>query len=388
MSEIKKARQILREAGFYHRYDLMVLHSQVDTSALHSLLNSHDGKRRIFLSTNIAETSLTIPGVTTVIDSGLVRIRCHRGGRSGLILSPVCEDSMAQRAGRAGRLKEGKCIRLWSQTFKGEAITPPQIERTELLDMTLAALGAGLSVDEMTVLPWVTAPPEFALNKSVDILKTMNAVNDYGHITPHGRAINALPLPVELARLLVKVPSRLSGTIADIVALISTNNSFLLPLVTMSPEKRSETEEARKELFDEAFDEVTGKLLCLRKGDVRKHSLSFSTLRMARLCSRELRRFVGDSIDTPSEDTSSLPENDDIASFIIDRWPESAFVLRKRARHKRAQYRGKDTILPLSPEPWSNDEIELFCRPYSRWSSCFFFRGEKESSCCCCHHGP
>ena len=87
----------------------------------------------VYLATNVAETSLTVPGIVAVIDSGLVRRTSYHGGRAWLALGPVAQDSADQRAARAGRLGRGRCIRVWSAQAHLEARTPPAVHRESLV---------------------------------------------------------------------------------------------------------------------------------------------------------------------------------------------------------------------------------------------------------------
>jgi ATP-dependent helicase HrpB len=373
MGEINDCFTILTSHRISDYADIHVLHSSVDVSKMSRMLTAHVGKRRIFLSTNIAETSLTIPGVTTVIDSGLVRIKCHRAGRSGLVVAPICEDSMVQRSGRAGRVQRGRALRLWSQTFKGEPETAPEVERVYLDDMLLSALSLGVNVDDVRNLNWITRPLDFAFQKSVDTLKRIGAVTDEGTITALGRRIYSLPLPVELARLIIDVPMELAAYMADLVALLSTGSNFLLPLTDLSPLRQAEVENWRKKLFDNCFDEVSMKITCLRSGDLKTHHLAPFALNMTRKTAAELRAFTGCKGNTPKGAESPLIPGEQVAAYILKIWPEAGFVLRKRAVHKRQEYRGKGCPLPFQSEPWSNGDTELMCRPSPRW-------GHKSSS--------
>ena len=127
-----------------HRSDLevMPLHGGLSLSE-QSRIFKRGRKRRVILATNVAETSLTVPGVGVVIDSGLVRQTRYVRDRGFLTLVPVAMDSADQRAGRAGRLAAGVCIRLWSEAAQLEARTPPEIHRESLVPLLLAAAAQG-----------------------------------------------------------------------------------------------------------------------------------------------------------------------------------------------------------------------------------------------------
>ena len=152
--EIEDCYCRLRPLSLTKDFELYRLHGSMACEAVTRALEENKRSRAVFLSTNVAETSITVPGVETVIDSGLCRIRKHRAGRSGLVLEAIAQSSMKQRKGRAGRLKPGRCIRLWSRSFEARALTPPAIERVELDDCLLNAAACGLSLLDWKSLPW------------------------------------------------------------------------------------------------------------------------------------------------------------------------------------------------------------------------------------------
>jgi ATP-dependent helicase HrpB len=182
------------------------------------------GRRRIVLATNVAETSLTIPGVTAVVDSGLVR-RLSVGSATGLPRLEVCRISRAsadQRAGRAGRTGPGICFRLWDEPgHHGRApADPPEILRSDLTEplLRLAAVGEAEQVfrqaggpaadpaassDPAAGFPWLDPPPSAAVTRARDTLALLGAVDSTGRITPLGRELARLPTHPRLARLLV-----------------------------------------------------------------------------------------------------------------------------------------------------------------------------------------
>src|SRR4029079_2912203 len=109
-------------------------------------------RRKVVLATNVAETSLTIPGIGVVIDAGLVRQTRYHDGRGFLALGPIADDSAAQRAGRAGRTAPGVCYRLWSAAARLNPITPPEIHRESLVPLVLMAAAWGERVEDLRLL--------------------------------------------------------------------------------------------------------------------------------------------------------------------------------------------------------------------------------------------
>ncbi len=160
-------------------------------------------RRKIVLSTNIAETSLTLPGVTVVIDSGLVRqpVLDAATGLERLRTTLVSRASADQRAGRAGRVAPGHCVRLWTATQHGRraAADTPEIERLHLANTVLAAHAW---TGDPTSLAWLQPPPVAAWKQATTELTSLGALDDRG-ITARGRAMLALPTDPHLAAVLL-----------------------------------------------------------------------------------------------------------------------------------------------------------------------------------------
>lgn len=131
-------------------------------------------KRRVILSTNVAETSVTLPGITAVVDSGLVRIKIHRKGYSTLSTEAISQASAEQRKGRAGRLEPGICLRLWQKQAHLDASTEPEIRRLELTDLVMNAL---MCHQDVKKLRFLDPPPEFAVDAALDSLRRWGCWN-------------------------------------------------------------------------------------------------------------------------------------------------------------------------------------------------------------------
>ena len=162
-----------------------------------------DGGRKVVLATNIAETSLTIEGVATVIDAGLERRSrfSARTGMSRLVTVPISRASAAQRAGRAGRQRPGLCYRLWSaEAERGMAAhRPAEIEEADLAPLALELAAWGLADPARLRLP--TQPPAGPFAQARTLLLELGALAPDGAITAHGRAMAELPLHPRLAHM-------------------------------------------------------------------------------------------------------------------------------------------------------------------------------------------
>lgn len=173
-------------------------------------------RRRVILATNVAETSITLPNVGVVIDTGLVRQTRYHEGRAFLSLVPIAEDSAAQRAGRAGRTGPGVAYRLFSRAAKLARTTPPEVHRESLVPLVLTAAVWGERVEH---LPLLDPPKAYALESARDELLALGALDAEGRPTERGRELHGLPLDAPLARLLVE--SRATGALEDAIDLVS-----------------------------------------------------------------------------------------------------------------------------------------------------------------------
>lgn len=206
-AEIKKCEIILKK----NLRDVLIqpLYGQLtyaEQSA--AILPDEAGRRKIVLSTSIAETSLTIEGIKVVVDSGLGRMSAFdpKTGLSGLKTVSISADSADQRAGRAGRLSPGACYRMWSAATQERmpAFRTPEILEADLTSLMLDMVQWG--VRDVTRLAWLTPPPAAALEKASGLLHQLGALRD-GRITHHGKQIHALPCHPRIAHMLISAAS-------------------------------------------------------------------------------------------------------------------------------------------------------------------------------------
>lgn len=186
-------------------------------------------RRKVVLSTNIAETSLTIEGVSVVVDSGWSRqLRFDpASGIERLVTVRVSAASADQRAGRAGRLGPGICYRLWTEHQQRSLLpaTTPEILATDLAPLALELSVWGIS--DPGQLPWLDPPPPPALAEGRKLLQLLEALDDKGRLTPHGKEMATFPLHPRLAHLLLKGRERGLGSHAcDLAAILSERDIF------------------------------------------------------------------------------------------------------------------------------------------------------------------
>ena len=211
--EIRRAQEALADGGA-----LRGVAAAVDVLPLYGSLPKEEQdrifapstRRKVILSTSIAETSVTIPGITCVIDSGLMRVpRFSPGtGMSALATLPLSLDRAEQRRGRAGRVAPGVCYRLWDEG--GNAARPrkatPEILDADLASVVLACASWGaLRRDD---LPWMTTPPASAWDQASGLLKAISAIGADGRITPKGEAMSRLAMHPRLANMALGAAAR------------------------------------------------------------------------------------------------------------------------------------------------------------------------------------
>jgi ATP-dependent helicase HrpB len=208
--EIRRVETLLLEARLPADVTLMPLYGDMSAASQDAVLApAAAGGRKVVLATNIAETSLTIPGVTAVVDSGLVR-RSHfdpATGMSRLEVSRISRAASEQRAGRAGRVAPGICYRLWSEGAHASlaSATTPEILEADLapLALELARWGA----HDAARLQWLDAPPAAALQQARELLLRLDALNAQGRMTAAGRDMARLPVHPRLAHMLLAAGS-------------------------------------------------------------------------------------------------------------------------------------------------------------------------------------
>jgi ATP-dependent helicase HrpB len=186
-------------------------------------------RRKVVLSTNVAETSLTIEGITAVVDTGLARSLSFdpHVGMDRLRLAPISQASADQRAGRAGRTQPGVCLRLWAERTHRQrpAGDVPEILRLDLAGPMLELRVWGES--DLPSFPWFEAPPPAALEQADVLLKRLGAIDAAGSVTALGTAMARLPVSPRLARMLLE-GDRLGqpAAVASAAALLSERDPF------------------------------------------------------------------------------------------------------------------------------------------------------------------
>ena len=206
--EIRAAAQELSDLAEARGLLVVPLHGDLSSEEQDRALAPAQ-RRKTILSTNVAETSVTVPGVTVVVDSGLVRLAGHSpwSGLPSLSVAKVSKASAEQRAGRAGRTEAGRAIRLYTRAdFESRvAFHPPEVQRADLAEMSLDLLVSG--IDPRT-LAWLDPPSPKALGSAADLLRRLGLVDRAGRPTDLGRKCAQMPLHPRLSRLALEAARR------------------------------------------------------------------------------------------------------------------------------------------------------------------------------------
>ncbi len=220
--DIRETAESLRK---HHPVDceILPLYSRLSNAEQEQIFKPHK-KRRIVLSTNVAETSLTVPGIRSVIDAGHARISrySHRSKLQRLPIENISQASANQRAGRCGRVGPGVCIRLYSEAdfLRRPEFTEPEILRTNLAAVILQMKALGLG--DLEDFPFLEPPDERMIRDGLRTLQEINAIDDKRRLTEIGKKLYKLPVDPRLARILLAASEQNSLTeVAIIVSALS-----------------------------------------------------------------------------------------------------------------------------------------------------------------------
>lgn len=265
--EIEAAQKLIEEYATtlppkVPKIKVFPLYGQLSMEAQHEAFRPIKGNyaRKIVLATNIAETSVTVPGVRFVVDCGKAKVKQYRArlGMESLLAKPISKSSAIQRAGRAGREGPGKCFRLYTEeTYETLQKTDlPEILRTDILSAVLTMKARG--IDDVLAFPLMD-PPEFeSVEKALLHLHFLGALADDGSITETGRRMVMFPVTPPYARVLLAAADPKYDClleVIDIISCITAGDDIFLQV--QSEETREEAEEFRKELRRREGDLIT-----------------------------------------------------------------------------------------------------------------------------------
>lgn len=312
--EITQCAQMLQSID-----DVMVvkLHASVSDEERHRALTVQK-QRKVVLATNVAETSLTIPNIRVVVDSGLERRTVQRNGRTALTLTNISKASAAQRMGRAGRVAEGVCIRLFGGHAPLELVTPPELHREELVEPMLAAACCGYRLSELSFLDSV---PEKSLNSALQTLQGMAAIDEQGDITKHGKKVYPLPIDALFADLVTRIQTK-----SEREAMIDLAAALSVPAQLYQLQGGEFAEALAQE---ESFGCDASLMIRLVRGEqLPGVNLDISVLEEAQGLAKQMREVF----ELPDLEVASRYKRDELTKAIATLHPELVFVRRERRR--------------------------------------------------------
>jgi len=217
--EIREAAERLRKSSIPH-LDILPLYARLSNAEQQKVFADHS-TRRVVLATNVAETSITVPGVGYVIDPGLARVSrySYRSKVQRLPIEKISQASANQRLGRCGRVSEGLCIRLYSEedfNLRSE-FTDAEILRTNLASVILQLLQ--LKLGNLTEFPLVDRPDNRFVKDGYTLLKELRAVNQEGELTQVGRKLARLPIDPRLGRMVLEASNQ--GSFNEVLIIVS-----------------------------------------------------------------------------------------------------------------------------------------------------------------------
>ncbi|CAI4226894.1 unnamed protein product [Auanema sp. JU1783] len=215
-----------------------------------------EGKRKVVIATNIAETSLTIDGIFYVVDPGFVKQKIYnaKSGMDSLVVTPISQAAAKQRAGRAGRTGPGKCYRLYTERAYRDEMLPtpvPEIQRTNLA-ATLLQLKA-MGINNLIDFDFMDAPPLDSMITALSELHTLSALDGDGLLTKLGRRMAEFPLDPALSKLLImSVELKCSEEVLTIVSMLNVQNVFYRP-----KEKQEQADQKKAKFHQPEGDHLT-----------------------------------------------------------------------------------------------------------------------------------
>ncbi|MGF1681630.1 DEAD/DEAH box helicase [Photobacterium minamisatsumaniensis] len=298
--------------------DIIPLHSSVTDDERHRALTESD-KQRIILATNVAETSLTIPGVTLIVDTGLERRTHQRNGRTVLGLHAISKASSEQRKGRAGRVEDGVCLRLYGKAAPLELVTPPELHREELVEPMLAAACCGFKLAQ---LPFVDVLPAKSLDIASEKLQNMKAINQSGDVTKHGQLLYPLPIDTLFAHLITAMPDKASQeAMVDLSAALS-----IYQRLWQMPSSEEKREQLLK--WEPNGCDATALIKLLRGPVPECLNIDTELLKEARQLSEQIRT----AMSLPALEVASSLRREKWLEAIMLAMPDLVFVRRQKRR--------------------------------------------------------
>ena len=280
-------RELAKSLRYNDRLRVLPLYARLSQAEQNRVFQSGGSGMRVVLATNVAETSLTVPGIRYVIDPGEARISRYsaRSRLQRLPIEPISQASANQRKGRCGRLSDGVCFRLYSEPdFLGRPeFTDPEIRRTNLAAVVLRMLELGLG--DVDRFPFIDPPDPKVVRDGYRLLEELGAVSARGKLTALGQRLARLPVDPRLGRMLLAASER--GCLAEVLVIVSA-------MSIQDPRERPTDKQAQSDQAHARFQHPRSDFLAWialwRYYEVQRQALSQNQLR--KLCQREYLAYM------------------------------------------------------------------------------------------------
>jgi ATP-dependent helicase HrpB len=323
-AEIRRAQEACASLASKAGLLVLPLHGELPAAEQDRAVRPNE-QRKLILSTNVAETSITIEGVVAVIDSGLARIAGHSpwSGVGTLDVARISKASATQRAGRAGRTRPGRCLRLYTaQDFNARPEhQAPEVQRLDLAEPALELHAAGIA--DLSRFEWFESPEEPALAAAESLLRRLGALDKSGRTTPVGERMLRFPLHPRLARMLVEAEARGVAPQACVIAALITERDIRATNILLDPRQRRSmpanvnSPSDLLELLDLFGEAERAEFETSR---LRALNLDASAVRAVDLVARQLRRIcasaAGQARGVRSVELSSAQESELLISIL------------------------------------------------------------------------
>ena len=325
--EINQVQRLLETTSWAQRMEIVPLHGNLSLEEQSLAIQpARHSAGKVVLATTVAESSLTIAGVSLVVDSGLSRRSRFdpTTGMDGLVTVSASGASADQRSGRAGRLGPGRAIRLWSlaERQRRPAFDPPELLEVDPLPVALqlAEWGAGLGEG----LPWIDPPPAAGLREARRLLLQLQALDPQGTINTHGRAMARLGVHPRLAHMLLKAEANGQFSLASDLAVLLSERDPLRP--------------------QEVGVDLLARLDWLKRGD--RHPLQQLARRQKQQWQRQLREFEPTPRGAPSQAPCEEAPNSVVAELVSWAFPERLALAREGTSARYLLRLGRGAVLP------------------------------------------
>jgi ATP-dependent helicase HrpB len=361
-SEIRRAQEALAAAPGLGEILIAPLHGEMPLDEQSRAVRRAD-RRKVVLSTNVAESSITIDGVTAVVDAGLARIAAHSPwtGLPTLAVAKISQASAIQRAGRAGRTAPGRALRLYARhDFESRRrYDLPEVARADLSETLLELAGIGISIGatreggDEAAFRWFEPPPAAAVQAARALLDALGATGGGGELTPLGRRMLRFPVHPRLGRLICEGEARGAGPAACLVAaLISERDIRASSRASFARGGRESQEGEAGEILDLVDLFRRAEQARFRADALRSLELDPRAVEAVSRARRQLAAARGGTETAAPRATAGAAEDEALRVATLAAFPDR--VGRRRAPHDRAVLLAGGGVADLAFEPGSD----------------------------------